>query len=137
VANKRGRPPLKPGWAELVFMHIPTSHDTRWATANELMAQTGLRYMQVTAAIEYLRDNFPEFPLVSCKKGYRFSVDPREVRAFAAWRAKTAMTILRHSYRGAVAPYLKNMPQSPIVPVVRKQFERALEDLGELITATP
>lgn len=129
----KGRPPLRPRWAELVFDKIP--HD-RWITGNDLMALTGLTYMQVVYGVAYLRDNFPDFPLVSSKQGYRFSVDAREVRAFAAWRAKTALTIMRHAYRGVVAPYLQTVGAREKINVT-KQFERALEDLGDLVSATP
>jgi hypothetical protein len=134
----RGRPTQRSGWAAQIFQHIPSEHEDRWVSGIQLMQLTGLKYMQVVYGVQYLRDNFPEFPLVSMpKRGYRFSMDGRDVRAHAQWRVKTAFTIIRHAYRGAVAPYLQKLPDSPLAPVVKRQFERALEDLGELIAATP
>jgi hypothetical protein len=137
---RRGRPTERSGWAAQVFQHIPTADEDRWVSGVELQRLTGLKYMQVIYGIQYLKDNFPEFPLVSMpKRGYRFSLDGRDVRAHGQWRMKTAYTVVRHAYRGAIAPYLQHLQKSdgPLVPVVRRQFERALEDLGDLIAATP
>lgn len=132
---KRGRPPLKPGWADAIFNHIP--HDG-WLHVWELQARTNLTYGQVEAAIAYLRENFPDFPLVSSpQQGVRFSVDPRDVRAFAKWRVSTAVTILSRCFTGSVAPYLSQLGDHRQEVSVRRQFERTLEDLGDLVSATP
>jgi hypothetical protein len=132
----RGRPPLKPGWAARIVEHIPPQTEDRWISVSELMDATGLGYMQVIAAIGYLRDNFPEHSLISSKAGYRFSIDARQIRQFNRWRMSTALTVLTRSYRGAVAPYLRAVPDSPLGPLVQRQYERLLEDLGDLLTST-
>jgi len=132
----KGRPPLRPGWAARIVPLIPSQTDNRWVSVNELMDATGLGYMQIMAAIAYLRENYPEFPLISSKAGYRFSVDAREIRRFARWRLSTSLSVLRRSYRGAIAPYLRAVPDNALGPLVQRQYERLLEDLGDLLTTT-
>lgn len=127
------RPPQRARWAALVLQHLP--HD-RWISGVELQQLTGLaKYQQVIDGVAHLRDEHPDFPLVSKPfRGYRFSVDPRDVRDFQKWRVSTSFTIMRRAYYGAIAPYLEQLPASHERTVVRRNFERALEDLGDLIT---
>lgn len=130
------RPPARARWGELVLQHLP--HD-QWISGVQLQQLTGLpRYQQVIDGIAYLRDEHPDFPLVSKPfRGYRFSVDPRDVREFQQWRVATAFTIMRRAYWGAIAPYLEQLPASAQRTTARRNFERALEDLGDLITISP
>jgi hypothetical protein len=126
------RPPAQARWAALVLQHLP--HD-RWISGVELQQLTTLKYQQVIDGVAHLRDEHPDFPLISKPfKGYRFSVDPRDVREFQQWRVSTSFTIMRRAYWGAIAPYLESLPASHERTVVRRNFERALEDLGDLIT---
>jgi len=132
----RGRPAQRPGWAARIVMLIPTQADDRWISASELMDAAGLTYMQVIAAIAWLRDNHPEYPLISSRSGYRFSVDAQLVREFTKWRLRTSLSVMRRCYTGVVAPYLTKVPDNVYGPLVKIQYERLLEDLGRLITST-
>lgn len=126
------RPSARARWGALVLPHLPDDH---WIKGVELQQLTGLKYQQVVDGIGFLRDEHPDFPLVSKPfKGYRYSVDPRDVREFQQWRVATSFTIMRRAYWGAIAPYLKQLPLSAQRRTVRRNFERALEDLGDLIT---
>ena len=128
-ANQGGR---RANWAGLILPHLP--HD-RWITGVQLMQLTGLSYMQVIAAVAYLRDHHPDYPLLSkAFQGYKFSVDPREVRAFQRWRVLTSFTVMRRAYHGAIAPWMETLPASAQRTTARRSFERALEDLNDLIT---
>ena len=131
----RGRPPLRPGWAERIRPLIPSETEDRDISVSGLMDATGLGYMQVQAGVGWLRDNQPDLPLVSSRAGYRFTTDPRRVRSFRRWRAATAYTILRRLYRGAIAPYLHTLPDRGLAQLVERQFERVLQDIETLIAS--
>ena len=129
--RRRGRPMLRDKWAEQVFMHIPVGDD-QGLTAAELAEVTGLSPQQVSAAVAYLRDHYPELPLVSGKTGYRFSLDAADVEAFRRWRVRSAQTTIRRAWTGVVKPYLDRAGSALETRIIARQFERLLEDLEEL-----
>lgn len=135
MTNPTGRPRGRAGWAARIIPHLPTAPG-QWITGGQLQQLAGLpRYQQVIDGVAYLRDAHPDFPLVSKPfRGYTISNDARDVREFQHWRVSTAYTTMGRAYWGAIAPHLAAMPVSPQRNAVVRNFERALEDLGDLIT---
>jgi hypothetical protein len=135
-----GRPLLRPRWALAIFDNIPKGVDAQPISGADLADRTGLSYVQVLAGAAYLRDNYPELPLVSSKAGYLFSAEPQRVHAFWHWRMSCALTIVRRLMTGVIIPFLNTLGDTPTTRLVRKQFERAVEDLEALndgVAATP
>lgn len=130
-STKRGRPALRHEWADAVFDEIPADGESP-ITAADLAKATGLTITQVAAGVAYLRDQHPEFPLLSSKEGYQFSLDPEAVVTFQRWRARAALTTMRRLWVGAVRPYLEKAARKPERTLVTKQFERLLEDLADV-----
>lgn len=130
-STKRGRPSLRHTWADAVFDKIPADGEPP-VSADYLAAKTGLTLGQVGAAIAYLRDQHPEFPLISSADGYQFTVDPEAVIAFQRWRARSALTTMRRLWIGAIQPYLQKTAKKPERLLITKQFERLLEDLADI-----
>lgn len=129
VANRDG--PYH--WSQLIFMHIPTVNDGDPISGADLAAATGLSTRQIRHAVAYLRDNFPEFPLVSSPKGYRFSLDNIDVQQYRRARVRTAHTTIKRMYAGVVRPYLQQTVPPDIAEMVTRQFSRVLEDVSALI----
>jgi len=129
-----GRPAERPTWAAAIFEHIPEVgvDGDIWRGKAELAALTGLTAAQVAAAVAYLRDTYPDLPLVSGRDGYRWSTDADDVVAFRQWRARTAHTTMRRLWTGVMKPYLDELGDAKVTNPITKQFERLLEDMGEL-----
>lgn len=129
--QKQGRPALRPQWAEVVKSWIPAV-GADWISGDELAEVSGLTRPQITSAIAYLRDNEPEFPLVSGVEGYRFSLDEADVNQYRKSAARTAHTRIRRSWRGVIRPYLTAGELNEAeMRRITKTFERLLEDLEE------
>jgi len=133
--TKRGRPSLRHTWADAIFDQIPADGETP-ISADDLVEATGLTKGQVAAGVAYLRDQHPEFPLLSSRDGYQFSIDPEAVIAFQRWRARAALTTMRRLWTGAVKPYLNKTARKPERLLITKQFERLLEDLADVGSET-
>lgn len=131
-----GRPSKskRPEWAARVFDHIPAGSNDAPISGEDLAALSGLTLSQVSAAIEHLRDNHPDLPLVSSPRGYLFTLDATTVAAYYGARAKAAYTIMRRLYSGAVEPFLRQSGiNSKDAKLIAKQFSRAIEDLADII----
>jgi hypothetical protein len=90
----------------------------------------------VDSGIIWLREHFPEHPLVSTSKdGYHWTYDPQQVGAFQRWRALNAQTTIMRLWRGVVKPYAEERGVPGQVEFQTRQFERILEDIGALIQA--
>lgn len=99
-----------------------------------MAAHAGLTQHQVTTAIAYLRDHYPDFPLLSSPLGYRFSVNEAEINRFRCARARVANTIIRRLWTGTMKPFLECGGELAETRLITKQFERLLEDIEELTT---
>lgn len=128
----RARPlPKKAEWADRIFQLIPAvGHQP--ISQKQLALASNLKPRQVEQAVAYLRDTFPEFPLVSSQDGYCFSVDGDVVAKFGKTRAKVALTTIRRSWEGAIKPYLSHINDQAVAVIVQKQYSRIMEDLAEL-----
>lgn len=125
-------------YAERVLEHIPTTADATPVSVATLCAKTGLTTEQVRLGVAELRDLFTstsDAPLLSGPRGYAFSFDAHQNEAFRQSRAKTAHTIIRRSWHGAIKRYLATLPPDRAKEgrLITKGFERVLDDLGELV----
>jgi hypothetical protein len=138
ICNGRDREPvrsraLRPEWAAVVRSWIPAIGND-WISGDDLAEVAGLTRSQVGSAVAYLRDNEPDFPLVSGPEGYRFSLDEADVNRYRASAARTAHTRIRRSWRGVVRPYLNEAGLDPErMRFITRTFERLLEDLDDLV----
>jgi biotin operon repressor len=129
----RGRPMMRDEWAKVIKSWLPAIGDD-WITGDELADASGLTRQQVSAAIAYLRDNDPEFPLVSGPEGYRFSIEGADVNRYRFSATRTAHTRIRRAWRGVVKPWLETANLDPVrARNITRSFERLLEDLQDLI----
>lgn len=135
--RRRGRLSGPALWASLLIPHLPLPG--QWVTGQEMQQKAGLpRYQQVIDGIGALRDAHPDFPLVSKPfKGYTVSEDPRDCGEFQHWRVSSANTTMTRAYWGVIAPYLATLPASAQRNAMQRSFERALEDLTDLIDVAP
>jgi hypothetical protein len=102
-------------------------------SAAELADVSGLTVAQLYEAIGFLRDTYPDLPLVSDGRGYRWSMDREDIDRYRAARARTALTQVRRSWSGVVKPYLEQTGDTSITRLIAKQYERLLEDIEDLI----
>lgn len=130
-STKRGRASLRHTWADAVFDVIPADGE-RPISVETLAVKTGLTKRQVQSGVAYLRDQHPEFPLISSGDGYQFTVDSEAIVAFQRWRARSALTTMRRLWTGAVQPYLEKKATKRERAAATKQFERLLEDLADV-----
>jgi hypothetical protein len=128
----RGRPSNTEALVDAMFEWIPEDGQD-WISRDDLADLSGLTPEQVSRAVAWLRDNAPEFPLVSSTYGYRFSMDQADVNAYRAARAKTAYTQIRRTWTGVVRPYVEQTQDPTMVRSMTRQFERLLEDIADLI----
>jgi hypothetical protein len=120
-------------WANEAMMVIPSDGETPMPV-DEAASLADLTRHQFNVAVAYLRENHPDLPLVSDRNGIRFTMDAAQVRKFRAQGARTALTIVRRRFRGAVLPYLKASAASDSeVRRLTRQAERLLEDIEEFI----
>lgn len=125
-------------WADLVFEHIPSGPNDVPIGRKDLAALVELTVDQVQNGIDYLRDNLPDLPLLSSREGYIFSIEPDRNAAFKKARAKLSYTVMRRTWLGALKPYLTqasldNPDAKAAMKLAAKQFERAIEDLAEIV----
>ena len=125
-------PPKKAAWAEILFEHIPSIGDNPKSLA-QCAHDANLTPWQVRQAVEYLRDTYPEFPLISSHEGYQFSIDADTVQTFRRARVRSALTLIRRTWDGAIHPYLNHVNDPLVAQVLTKQYKRVMEDLTELV----
>lgn len=125
-------------YAEQVLTFIPSAEGAEPISAAELSAKTGLTPGEVQEGVAMLRDVFTgdsDTPLLSSPKGYVFTFDAAQNAAFRQNRAKTAHTIIRRSWHGAIKRYIASLPaeRQAEAKLITKGFERVLDDLGDLV----
>lgn len=133
--NPRREPAAK-GYADAIFDLIPVEAEG-WIGNAALADAAGLSPAQAAAGVAYLRDNYPELPLVSNRQGYCFTLNEADVSQFRLSRQRSALTIYRRLWRGVVKPFLdKRVVAGEMDKVtaryITKQFERLLQDLDEM-----
>lgn len=126
--------------AEQVLAHIPSGATAQPISVAALMQQTGLSRTDVVEAVAELRDVFTDAsdtPLLSGPKGYVFTFDPIQNASFRHQRAKTAYTLIRRAWDGAIKKYIASLPPSQAADArnATKGFERVIVDLGDLVGA--
>jgi hypothetical protein len=132
LPKRATKPPKAAEWAERIFNHIPALGEAP-KSGEQLAADAGLKVTQIQKAIGYLRDTYPEFPLISSPDGYHFTMDADAVNAFRRARMKSALTTIRRTWEGAVKPYLDHINDEVVSLTVRKQYERLFEDVSDLV----
>lgn len=127
-------------YAEQVLAFIPNTEGAAPISTADLCAKTGLSEEQVRTGVAELRELFVgmnDTPLLSSPKGYIFTFDPSQNATFRQNRAKTAHTIIRRSWHGAIKRYIATLPtdRTAEAKLITKGFERVLDDLGDLVGA--
>lgn len=111
---------------------IPALNDNP-VPATELAEVSGLTVEQIYEAMGFMRDNYPDLPLVSDGRGYRYSMNQEDIDHYRSARFKTAFTQIRRTWSGVVKPYLDERGELEITRLIGKQFDRLLEDIEEMI----
>src|ERR1035438_547589 len=131
-ADCTGRPTAinnRIAWAGDVMMVIPADPAPP-VPLDEISIRSRMSRAKVNAAIAYLRETYPDLPLVSNSRGIRFTMNEEEVNKFRHSRFLAAHTIIRRTFRGAVVPYLKQSGASKAtVRQFTRQMDRLLEDI--------
>ncbi len=130
MAKRKG--PSKPAqYGGLVFQLIPSAPKS--ISCRELQRKLNLSRHQVESGVAYLRDTYPNVPLVSSQDGYTFTTNERQVKTFQQMRMLVARTTVRRVFRGVILPFIKiNAPM--MEPLITKQFERLMQDIGDLVS---
>lgn len=130
LARQNARPPSSSErCADAIFDLIPIEG---YISNPHLAELTGLTGPQVAAGVAYLRDNYPEMPLVSGREGYSFTLKEADVNRFRLARQRAALTIYRRLWRGVIRPLVATMEPEKARYTTRA-FERLLEDLEDMI----
>jgi hypothetical protein len=129
----RKRAPRAESYADAIFDHIPVEAEG-WISKDDLAQEAGLTGAQVAAAVAYLRDNYPQLPLVSSTDGYCFTLNEADVNRFRMARTRSALTTYRRLWRGVVKPFLDKSVESHRMTrreaeFLTKQYDRLLDDL--------
>lgn len=111
---------------------IPALNDDP-ISASELADVSGLTVDEIYEGMAFIRDHYPDLPLVSDSRGYRYSTNQEDVDHYRAARFKTAYTQIRRTWRGVVKPYLDERGDIEIARLIGKQFDRLLEDIEDHI----
>lgn len=121
------------GYARLVLLHMPSDMKGEAEVSREEMASlTGLTVNQVGAAIAYIRDNNPGLSLITTSDGYLYTKDPDLLQYYQHTRAKTARTIIRRTWTGAIEPWLKNLDPN-VAKIVAMQYKYLMEEIELVI----
>src|SRR5262245_59317240 len=99
------RAPSAHSYADVIFDLIPVE-DEGWLSKCDLADMAGLTEAQVAAGIAYLRDNYPELPLVSESRGYAFTLKEADINRFRLARQRSALTTYRRLWRGVIKPWV-------------------------------
>lgn len=130
IRQRRKRAPMAERYADAIFDHIP-AEDGGWIAQGDLAELVELSGAQVAAGVAYLRDNYPELPLVSSTQGYCFTCDEATVNRYRQARMRSALTAVRRLWRGTIKPYVDKTRRvsKREREIITKQFERLIEDL--------
>ena len=120
-------------YIDIVSLQIPGDGEAP-ISKDDLVWMSGLTSGQVDKAVAAIRERHPDLPLVSDRTGIRFTMNEDAVRRFRNSAARTALTRIRRSWRGAVLPYLENAGIPDIqMRLIERQFDRVLEDIEDLV----
>lgn len=127
------RAPSAQGYADVIFDLIPVD-DEGPISKCDLAEKAGLTEAQVGAGVAYLRDNYPELPLVSDVRGYAFTLNEADINRFRLARQRSALTIYRRLWRGVVKPWIQKSAEQGSISAreagsVTMQFEHLLDSL--------
>jgi len=130
------RAPRAERYADAVFDLIPIEAEG-WIGQDDLAHKAGLTGGQVAAAVAYLRDNYPELPLVSSVDGYCFTLNEADINRFRLARTRSALTTYRRLWRGVIKPFIDKGVRNQRMTkreaeFLEKQYERLLDDLGSM-----
>lgn len=130
---KRKRAPMAERYADAIFDLIPVENEG-WIPQHELAEKAELSGAQVAAGVAYLRDNYPELPLVSSTDGYCFTLNEADINRFRLARTRSALTTYRRLWRGVIKPYVDRMVENKRISqreadFLTKQYARLLDDL--------
>jgi hypothetical protein len=139
VTQRAKRPPAAERHSEAIFDLIPVvADDTDRPISNQkLAAESGLTPAQVAAAVAYMRDNYPELPLVSSSDGYCFTLRSGDINRFRLARMRAALTIIRRLWRGVIKPYVDRRVKNEKMGAdqagfLTMQFEHLLDYLDRM-----
>jgi len=116
-------------WGEQAFEVIPVDDPIPLAEAADL---AGLSEHQFSTGVAWLRETYPDLPLVSSRNGLQFTLDADQVLQFRAARIRSSLTTVRRVIRGAVLPYIRQVNPSAERQLAR-QANRLFEDIQELL----
>jgi len=130
------RTPRAERYADDIFDHIPVEQEG-WISQTDLAEDADLTGAQVAAGVAYLRDNYPELPLLSSTEGYCFTLNEADINRFRLARTRSALTTYRRLWRGVVKPYIdKSVDRQSIsrqqAAFLTKQYARLLDDLDDM-----
>lgn len=127
------RAPRAERYADAIFDLIPAQGEG-WISQRELADRAGLTGAQVGTAVAYLRDNYPELPLVSGPAGYCYTLDEADINRFRLARTRSALTTYRRLWRGVIKPFVEKSTERGGISereaqFLTKQYDRLLDDL--------
>jgi hypothetical protein len=111
---------------------IPALNDDPISAA-EIAEVSGLTVPQVYEAFGFIRDNSPDLPLPSDRRGYAYSSKPEVIDRYRNAAMKTALTRIRRLWRGVIKPFLALIGNEEWAQYQTKQFERLLVDIEDMV----
>jgi len=133
---KRGRPSQIQYWAEKVRDAIPAIEQLSLRHVVEIAELCGLTYRQASRAIGFLKDQGTEFPLYTSSAGLQYTLDETLLRSYGVVIDRATLTRMRRYYKSVIVPLQKHVPDSVLVRSARRNLERFMEDVDDLIAAT-
>ena len=128
-------PPASPAsnaevWADAVSMVIPGDGEDPMSV-DDVAAAAGLTRHQFNKAVAWMRENYPDLPLVSSPAGISFTMDEATVNAFRRSRARSAETTIRRMMRGAVLPYVQQTATNRQYRRMQRMTDSLLDEIAE------
>jgi hypothetical protein len=115
---------------KLVAAAVPASPEPH-RTAESLAQEFGVSVQRIQRAIARIKDEYPDLPLTSGERGYRWSRDEVDIKRHARKETKYVSTRTRRSLLdGLLAPYQKANPEQ--AERTRQRIEFILDDLARL-----
>lgn len=116
---------------KLVAAAIPAAPDGH-RTAGDIATELGVTIGRVKDSVARLKEQFPELPLTSGERGYRWSSNEIDVKRHARKEARYVSTRTRRSLlEGLMQPYARSCG-SEQVERARQRIEFILDDLARL-----
>jgi len=130
------RAPAAEGYSDVIFDLIPAEGEGP-ISKSDLADKSGLSEAQVAAGIAYLRDNYPELPLVSDSRGYSFTLNEADINRFRLSRQRSALTTYRRLWRGVMKPWVQKSVEQGLraehdADFIILQFEHLLDTLEHM-----